>query len=499
MIEINTRSSSSRQDFVNFSLRDLAAPLFRRKRMLIATFLFVFAAAAFYGLLRLRNYESHMAILVSRERLDPLVTSEATNQMGTTPALTDQEVNSEAELLKSRDLLEKVVLANGIQNAHGSSFLNFFRPRQTEADRVALSVQGLASQIMVETPAKTNLIEVTYSSSNPALAYGVLNSLSSLYLEKHAEVHRPPGSYRFFADQAQSYKAALEDSEARLRALGQTQGVADPDDERTDMALQLTAAVGQSHTIEQAIATDEQRIRSDQEQLKVTPQRSATKQDTNAPNLLLQNLGTSLLAAETKRTQLLLKYDPSYPMVQEADQEVAQAKAAIAEAEKAPYINEETDRDPTFELLREDLAKNEADLAGQRASLAANRHGIDSMQSQMVKLGSQSLQQADLQRELKANEQNYLLYLSKREQERTSDALDRTRIENVAIAVPPAIPALPAHGLAYIFLFALGIAAMVSLATAFIIDYFDPSFHTPAEVVEILGIPVVVAMPKRSA
>ena len=54
--------------------------------------------------------------------------------------------------------------------------------------------------------------------------------------------------------------------------------------------------------------------------------------------------------------------------MQEAEQEVAQAKAAIAEAERAPYVNDETDRDPTFELLREDLAKNEADLAGQRAS-----------------------------------------------------------------------------------------------------------------------------------
>ena len=101
----------------------------------------------------------------------------------------------------------------------------------------------------------------------------------------------------------------------------------------------MTAAVGQSHTTEQAIAADEQRIRSDQEQMKVTPQRSATKQDTDAANLLLQNLGTSLLAAETKRTQLLLKYDPSYPLVQEADQEVAQAKAAIAEAEKTPYVD----------------------------------------------------------------------------------------------------------------------------------------------------------------
>ena len=158
-----------------------------------------------------------------------------------------------------------------------------------------------------------------------------------------------------------------------------------------------------------------------------------------------------------------------------------------------------TDRDPTFELLREDLAKNEADLAGQRASLAASRRGIESMQSQMVKLGSQSLQQADLEREAKANEQNYLLYLSKREQERTSDALDRTRIENVAIAVPPAIPVLPAHGPVYILLVAFGIAAMFSLATAYLIDYFDPSFHTPAQVIDILGIPVVVAVPKRTA
>ena len=284
-----------------------------------------------------------------------------------------------------------------------------------------------------------------------------------------------------------------------MRAFGQTQGVTDPDDERTDMALQLTAAVGESHRIEQTIAADEQRIRSDQEQMKVTPQRSPTKEEINAANFLLQSLGTSLLAAETKRTQLLLKYEPSYPLVQEADQEVAQAKAAIAKAEAAPYVNKDTDRDPTFELLREDLAKNEADLAGQRASLAASRRGLSSMQAQMVKLGGQALQQADLQREAKANEQNYLLYLSKREQERASDALDRTRIENVTIVVPPAIPVLPVHGPLFIFLLAFGIAAIVSLATTFIIDYFDPSFHTPAQVADVLGIPVVVAMPKRTA
>ena len=172
-----------------------------------------------------------------------------------------------------------------------------------------------------------------------------------------------------------------------MREFGQTQQVADPDGERTDLALQLTASVGQLHTTEQAIAADRQRIRSDQKQMKVTPQRSATKRDTDSAGLLLQNLGSSLLAAETKRTQLLLKYAPGYPLVEEADQEVAEAKAAIAEAEKTPYVDEETDRDPTFELLREDLAKSESDLAAQQASLGANRHSIDSIQSQMVKSG----------------------------------------------------------------------------------------------------------------
>jgi uncharacterized protein involved in exopolysaccharide biosynthesis len=486
------------EDPFKFTLRDLVAPFFRRYPVLITTFLVVFALASVIGLLRLQKYESHMAILVNRERMDPIVTTEATNQSSNTPALTDQEVNSEAELLKSRDLLEQVVRANKMQEPHGG-LLDFLHPRQTEADRVARAVRALAAQIEVETPSKTNLIEVTYSSPDPALAYGVLNSLSSRYLEKHAAVHRPAGSYQFFAEQAQSYKTALEDAEAGLRAFAKAQEVSDPNEQRTDLAQQLTAAEGQSHTIEQAIAADEERIRNIREQLKQTPERLTTKQETQAANLLLQNLGTNLLNAETKRTQLLLKYDASYPLVQEADQEVAQAKAAIAEADKNPYVNQTTDRDPTFELLRQNLAKDQADLPGQQASLEADRRGIESMKAQMVKLGSQSLDEADLEREAKADEQNYLLYLSKREQERTSDALDRTRIQNVAIAVPPVIPALPTHGTLSILFIAFALAVLISLPTTFIVDFLNPTFHTPAQVLDILRVPVVIAVPKRTA
>jgi uncharacterized protein involved in exopolysaccharide biosynthesis len=121
------------------------------------------------------------------------------------------------------------------------------------------------------------------------------------------------------------------------------------------------------------------------------------------------------------------------------------------------------------------------------------------MQSQMVDLDGQSIEQADVKREVKANEDNYLLYLNKREQERVSDALDSTRIGNVAIAIPPAVPVLPLYSPLLIAFSALCIAGVVSLATAYGADYFDSSFHTSAEVINFLEIPIVVAVQKKSA
>jgi uncharacterized protein involved in exopolysaccharide biosynthesis len=499
MLEMSSRSVT-REDSVNFSLRDLAAPLFRRKRVLIATFLFAFIVVILAGILMPAQFTSHMSVLVSRERLDPLVTTEAMPQLlNVSSPLSEEEINSEAELLKSSDVLEKVVLANDLENLHQNRLLEMLRPKRDEADRVARAVRTLAKTLKVEPAGKTNLIEVTYSSADPRLSYAVLRTLGDLYVEKHIQVHQRPGSYEFFAQETQRYHKALEDSENQLRKFGEQRGAAAPDLERTNMAVQVTNSIGQLHLVQETIAGDEHRIRSDQQQMHVTPERSATQQASSPADRLLDGLQATLLAAQTKRTQLALKYDAGYPLVKEADEEIAQAKTAIAEAGKTRYVTQSTDRDPTFELLREDLARTEADLAAQHANLAAVKSSIQTMQSQMVDLDQKSLTQRGLLREAKANEDNYLLYLSKREQERTSSALDKTRIANVAVAVPPAIPVLPSWSFLFVVQLALGLATVLGIAMAFAVDYFDSSFHTPAEMIGILGIPLVVAMPKRSA
>jgi hypothetical protein len=50
-----------------------------------------------------------------------------------------------------------------------------------------------------------------------------------------------------------------------------------------------------------------------------------------------------------------------------------------------------------------------------------------------------------------------------------------------------------------IFLVALGLATAVSFPTALILDCVDPFFHNPTQVIETLGIAVVLAVPKMTA
>jgi uncharacterized protein involved in exopolysaccharide biosynthesis len=497
MSELNRRNTQG-VGFGDTTLRDLAMPLFRRKKIVAASFV-VFAMLVGYEALAVSSsYKCKMEVLVNRERVDPSVTSQTTTQGPLTPQpMTEEEINSEAELMVSPDLLKEVVLANNLQERERKSLSAWLLSPQDEEWYVSKAVDHLGKSLNIEVVKKTNMIGVSYKSKNPKIAFGVMDKLAGLYMEKHLSVHRPTGSYEFFSKETEKYRAALDKSEAELAAFGNTEGVAAPDVQRTNLAQVAMNTVAAYHTSQQAIAAAKERIAADEKQMKATPARSSTMQVSNSADMLLQQLQTNLLQAQIKRTQLAMKYDASYPLVQEADKEIAQTEAAISDAKKVQYVNETTDRDPTFELLREDIAKAQTELASQKATSAALKQSIDSMQMQMVKLDKSALKQQDLLREVKADEANYLLYLTKREQERTSDALDQKRIGNVAIAVPPMMPVLPATSPLLVMAVGCFMAIFLSIGTAYVVDYLDASFRTPAEVLDTLQVPVLAFVPKQ--
>src|ERR1039458_535926 len=79
--------------------RELAATLFRRPRLVAASFGFVLLATMLFAVLSAR-YESHFKVLLRRGRFNPVVSSQPASPMDFTRFdITEEELNSEVELL----------------------------------------------------------------------------------------------------------------------------------------------------------------------------------------------------------------------------------------------------------------------------------------------------------------------------------------------------------------------------------------------------------------
>jgi len=213
---------------------------------------------------------------------------------------------------------------------------------------------------------------------------------------------------------------------------------------------------------------------------------------------LLEQLKSTLLNLELKRSDLLTKYQPNYRPVQDLNEQIAQARAAIQHELNTPMNDVTTDLDPTHEMVRTELAKATDDLAGYNAREKETEAIVNSYTAKARELDAGSLQEASLQRELKAAEDNYLLYKKKSEEARISDALDAHRMVNVAVAEYPFVPALPAHS--PLFFAALATIAMLTASVGLIwaLENMDRTFHRPHEIEAYLGIPVLVSIPRQT-
>lgn len=473
--------------------RDLVAVVFRQHRLIIACFVGVVALVFLSGMWT-RKYEAHMKILVLRQRMDAAVTAQPNAPPEVTPEITEEDLNSEVELLRSDDLLRKVVLATGLQHRSRSLF-GHVNPDMA----VAMAVRDLDKNLDVEPVRKANVIDVSYRSSDPQLAAKVLEAVESAYLEKHQEVHRPSGEFQFFSQQTEHFHQGLEQSQAELKAFTQKNGVVAAQVER-DLTLQRLADFdANAHEAQAEAADTAQRIRSLQAQLSAMQPRLTTEIRTGENPQLMQQLKSTLLTLELKRTELLTKFDPSYRLVQETDKQIAETRSEIATEESKPPQEKTTDEDPTYEMLRSELAKAREELVGLNARAAASRTVANEYRLNARNLEQEGLQQEDLERNEKTQEDNYLLYLNKREEARISDALDRHGILNVAIAEKPLVPALPVQSPTKTAGITFLLGFFVSIGAGFIVDYASPTFRTPDEVAGYLDVPVLASLPKSKA
>ena len=439
------------------------------------------------------TYRAHARVLVRRGRADPPVTAQPNAPPDFSRVeVTEEELNSEVELLKDDDVLRRVVQANDLA-AH--DWLRWLRPHEELAAGVERAAKKLASRLEVEPIKKTNLIAVSYDAPDPQMAAQVLQSLASIYLEKHMEVHRPGGQLHFFDQQTGESRRQLEQANSKLVDFTKSHGVVMAAQQRDLLLQRLDGEEASYRQTQVEIAETEHRVRQLEGQLAKLPERTVTLVRSADNPQLLQALKAGLLDLELKKTQLLTKFEPNHRLVQEVEQQIAQTKSTIAAERLSPLRDETTDLDANYEWAEAELQKAQVEMKGLEARAAATSANLAGYRALARQLGEDAIVQDDLTSSEKAAQENYLLYVKKREEARMGDALDVGGIVNVAIAEQPVVPALPVWPAGAVLLVGCVVALTSGTGAAFAADYLDPVLRTPDEVLAYLEIPVLASLP----
>ncbi len=223
----------------SFSLRDLLSVVFRRKRLMLLSFVGLLLGAVLAMVILPSTYEGQMKILVERERVDPVVSTQG-NVIEADRNLTPDEISSEVELFQSRDSLKQTVVDCGLYEVKNRWSLAAIKMRALGAvglapdkdQRIFKALLALEKDLHVIPMNNSNLIKVMYEAHSPQAAEQILTELGNLYLVKHAAVHRPQGTSEFFQQQADQYKNDLANAESRLVKMNQQTGIVSADFEK---------------------------------------------------------------------------------------------------------------------------------------------------------------------------------------------------------------------------------------------------------------------------
>jgi len=178
--------------------RDMLSPLFRKRRVVVATFCLIFGIALFtaWGWAN-HYYVAAMQVVVARERTDPTVTGQQNAVAGNNTTVTADEVASEIALLQGRDMLKQVAETCGLTKETPSVFdflkkLDAPDPAVKRAEVLERATKGLAANLRVEAQKSSHVIDVQYGRAGaPETPACVLQTLGNLYLEKHLRLQRP--------------------------------------------------------------------------------------------------------------------------------------------------------------------------------------------------------------------------------------------------------------------------------------------------------------------
>jgi protein tyrosine kinase modulator len=469
-----------------YSPEDLLRLLWYR-RWIVTFAVILCTAAAAVASLQLKNlYRSETLILVIPQRVpESYVRSTVTTRI-------EDRLRSLSEQVRSRTQLEKVI----------TDFNLYPELRSTRPMEEVVAVMN--SNITIDT-VRDDAFKVTFVSSVPRTAMIVADRLAGMFIEESSRerVNQTDDTKTFLETQLQDARSRLIEHEKKLEEFRRRYS--------GELPTQLEANLQVIRNTQAEIQALNESIDRDRDR-RLTLEKSAGDAQAGAADPAASDgttqatkLAEQLETARGELRALEIRLKPEHPDVIAKKRAVADLeRRAQAEASVDPSLSPPT-KSATADLVRQarlrgyqaEITKLDREIGTKETEIARLKKVAGDYQKRVDSVPGHESELTALMRDYETLQKIYTNLLAKKEDSKISANLERQQVgEQFKMLDPARLPEQPYYpNRIRITLIGFGLGLMLGLGIAGFIEYRDTTLRTEDEIVKMLVLPVVAAIP----
>jgi len=339
------------------------------------------------------------------------------------------------------------------------------------------AVVRLGKRLWIEPSTDSQIVQIIYRDPDPVLASQVVNAVAEEYRRQHLAINLNQAEGSFYAAQIMQVESELKTLQDQLVDFKSREGILSFSEQSTALLRKLQTFDVSRTTIQKEIISRRSKVEKIQELRHSHPELLIPLPEI-AQDTQIQDLENKLVNLQYQLRTMQQRYTPESRQVITAHKQEEETKAQIRE-QVSLLLEREIAQLRTMEAEEQALTQTVRELEAEIKAQPAKEVALDNLEKQV------------------AHKQETLAALRKKYQDSVVNQAADTPLENAKIVslapVPlkPAAPNLPLN-------LALGLllAFVVSLSTAFLVDYWDDSLRMPEDFEQHFGRPVFASIPE---
>ena len=402
-----------------------------------------------------------------------------------------QQTALASEILQGHYLLNKVIRKVGYNTIYNLGDLPDSTDGNTDQEiLIEKAIIFLQEDMEVTSLPDSSFLNVSFENENPEVAAEVVNSLISLFVDRHLSIRKDEEKRKFYKEQASLLVSKLQENEKALQEIKQENGILSSLPEEKRMLIEQQMKLDSVH--------GETLIKIQEVIERITQLQSQIGETSDNPKALA-TLNSRLLELQLEERELLSNYNSKSRVVRNIRAQINSTQAKINKLGKGKrYGNTPSADGSLYERLQEELLKQDVELNALRATGQAQKTQLEQYRNKIINLDKMENALDRQEEQIQIDQKNYKIFLSKYEQTRISNAMDEEGITSIRIIEPAYVPNRPIdrkRSLALLISMIFGLIGGIGLA--YLLELLGPTIDTKKDVERYLGATVLAIVPEN--